>query len=69
MVFASSPGYAGIPPAPQFVYAMLILIAEDNGWRKLLAAPNRELELVNLRLLKTEVAAARADESHALTGF
>ena len=29
--FASSPGYAGMPPALQFVYAMLILIAEGNG--------------------------------------
>ena len=32
VVFASSPGYAGMPPALQFVYAMLILIAESNGW-------------------------------------
>ena len=31
VVFASSPGYAGMPPALQFVYAMLILIAEGNG--------------------------------------
>ena len=40
-----------------------------NGWRMLMAAPNRELELVNLRLLKSEVAAAWADVSHALRGF
>ena len=31
VVFASSPGYASMPPALQFVYAMLILIAEGNG--------------------------------------
>ena len=58
-----------MPPALQFVYAMLILIAEGNRWRTLLAAPNRELELVNLRLLKSEVAAAWADVSHAMRGF
>ena len=35
----------------------------------LLAAPNRELKPVNLRLLKSEVAAAWADVSHYLRGF
>ena len=34
-----------------------------------MAAPNRELEPVNLRLLKSEFAAAWADVSHALRGF
>ena len=52
VVFTSSPGYARMPPALQLVYAMLILIAEGNAWRMLMAAPNRELEPVNLRLLK-----------------
>ena len=69
VVFASSPGYAGMPPALQFVYAMLILIADGNEWRMLMAAPNRELVLVNLRLLKSEVAAAWADVSQTLRGF
>ena len=27
----TSPGYASMPPALQFVYAMLILIAEGNA--------------------------------------
>ena len=54
VVFVSSPGYAGMPPALQFVYAMLILIAEENGWRMLMAAPNLELESVILRLLKSD---------------
>ena len=58
VVFASSPGYTSMPPALQFVGAMLILIAEGSGLRMLMAAPNRELEPVNLRLLKSEVAAA-----------
>ena len=34
-----------------------------------MAAPNRELEPVNLRFLKTELAAACADVSHALRGI
>ena len=47
VVFTTSPGYASMPPAVQFVYAVLILIAEGNGWRILMAAPNRELESTN----------------------
>ena len=49
--------------------AILILIAEGNGWRMLMAAPNRELEPINLRLLKSELAAAWVDVSHALSRF
>ena len=67
--FTTSPGYASMPPALQFVYAILILIAEGNGWRILMAAPNRELEPTNLRLRRSELAAAWADVSHALRGF
>ena len=69
VAFTTSPGYASMPPALQFVYAILILIAEGNEWRVLMAAPNRELEPTNLRLLKSELAAACADVSHALRGF
>ena len=69
VVFTTSPGYASMPPALQFVYAVLILIAEGNEWRILMAAPNRELEPSNLRLRKSELAAAWADISHALRGF
>ena len=69
MVFTTSPGYASMPPALQFVYAILVLIAEGNAWRILVAAPNRELEPTNLRLRKSELAAAWADVSHALRGF
>ena len=57
VVFMTSPGYASMPPALQFVYAVLILIAEGNGWRILMAAP------------KSELTAAWADVSHALRGF
>ena len=69
VVFTTSPGYANMPPALQFVYAVLILIAEGSEWRILMAAPNRELEPSNLRLRKSELAAAWADISHALRGF
>ena len=69
VIFTTSPGYASMPPAQQFVYAVLILIAEGNAWRILMAAPNRELEQTNLRLRKSELAAAWADVSHALRGF
>ena len=44
VVLASSPGYAGMPPALQFVYAMLILNVEGKGWWMLMATPNRELD-------------------------
>ena len=69
VAFTTSPGYASMPPALQFLYAILVLIAEGNEWRVLMAAPNRELEPTNLRLLKSELAAAWADVSHALRGF
>ena len=68
VVFTTYPGYASMPPALQFVYAVLILIAEGNAWRILMAAPNRELEPTNLRFRKSEQA-AWADVSHALRGF
>ena len=69
VAFTTSPGYASMPPALQFVYAILILIAEGNAWRVLMAAPNRELEPTNLRLLRSELAAAWADVSHVLRVF
>ena len=69
VVFTTSPGYTSMPPSLQFVYAILILIAEGNAWRILMAAPNREQEPTNLRLRRSELAAAWADVSHALRGF
>ena len=69
VAFTTSPGYASMPAALQFVDAILILIAEGNGWHVLMAAPNRELEPTNLRLRKSELAVAWADVSHALRGF
>ena len=68
-VFTLSPGYSSMPPALQFVNAILVLIAQSSGLRMLMAVPNRELEPANLRLLKSERAAAWAQVSHALRGF
>ena len=65
----TSPGYASMSPALQFVYAVLILIAEGNGWRILMATPNRELEPTNWRLRKSELAAAWADVSPRVEGL
>ena len=39
VAFTTSPGCASMPPALQLKYAMLILIAEGNAWRVLIAAP------------------------------
>ena len=69
VAFTTSPGYASMPPALQLVYALMILIAEGDAWRILIAAPNRELEPTNLRLLNSELAVAWAYVSHALRGF
>ena len=69
VMFTSSLPYSNLPPALQIVHAVLVLIAEGSGLRMLMAAPNRELEPENLPLLKSEVAAAWADVSHALRGF
>ena len=68
VAFTTSPGYASMPPALQFVYANLILIAEGNAWRILMAAPNRELEPTNFRLQKSQLAESWADVSRALRG-
>ena len=69
VVLDSLPGNSRMPPALQLVYTMLVFIAESSGLRILMAAPYRELEPINLTLLKSEVAAAWADVSSTLRGF
>ena len=69
VAFTTSPGYASMSTALQFVYAILILIAEGNAWRVLMATPNCGLEPTNLRLLRSELAAAWEDVSRTLRGF
>ena len=63
-VFTSSPAYACMPLALQFVYAVLVLMAESSGMRILMAAPNGEWEPKNKRRLRSELAANWADISH-----
>ena len=48
LVLNSSPGYASMPPALKFVYALLVLIADGSGLGMLMAASSRELERENL---------------------
>ena len=38
VAFTTSPGYASMPPALQFVYAILIPIAEGNAWWRLITS-------------------------------
>ena len=39
-------------PASPFVYAMLVLIAEGNGWRMLMAAPKKVARTGELETLE-----------------
>ena len=49
VVLTSSPGYASMPPALRFIYAVLVPKLEGSGLRILMAAPNQELEPLDLR--------------------
>ena len=59
VVFASSPVYANMPPALNFVYAMLVLNAKGNGWRVLMADVSHALrgfyELADILIVLDEV--------------
>ena len=68
-VMFTSPVYASMLPALQIVYAVMVLIAESSEPPILMAAPKRELEPKDLRLLRSELAGFWADISHALRGF
>ena len=69
LMFTSSPGHASMPPALQFVYLVLVLIAESSGLRTRMAAPNREMERKNLGLLRSDLAASWTDIFQALKSF
>ena len=55
-VFALSPGYAYLPDALKFVYAMVALISEGK-YDVIISAPNCEVEAKNLRPLRAELPA------------
>ena len=68
VVFALSPGYAHLPDGLKFVYAIVALLSEGN-YDVIISAPNRLIEMENLRPLKAELPAVWSDISNAMRGF
>ena len=56
VVFALSPGYAHLPDGLKFVYAIAALHSEGK-YDVIISAPNRMIEMENLRPLKAELPA------------
>ena len=67
-VFALSPGYAHLPDALKFVYAMVALQSEGK-YDVIISAPNRGIEIENLKTFKAELPAVWSDISNAMRGF
>ena len=67
-VFALSPGYARVPDRLKFVYAIVALLSEGK-YDVIISAPNREIEMENLRPLRAELPAVWSDISNAMRGF
>ena len=68
VVFALSPGYACPPDGLKFVYAIVTLLSEGK-YDVIISAPNRMIEMENLRPLKAELPAVWSDISNAMRGF
>ena len=68
IVFALSPGYAHLPDGLKFVYAIVTLLSERK-YDVIISAPNRMIEMENLRPLKAELPAVWSDISNAMRGF
>ena len=68
VVFALSPGYAHLPDGLKFVYATVALLSEGK-YDVIISAPNRMIEVENLRPLKAELPAVWSDISNAMRGF
>ena len=68
VVFALSPGYARLPGGLKFVYAIVALLSEGK-YDVITSAPNREIEMENLRPLRAELPAVWSDISNAMRGF
>ena len=64
-VFALSPGYARLPDGLKFVYAIVALLSEGK-YDVIISAPNREIEMENLRPLRAELPPAWSDISNAM---
>ena len=67
-VFALSPGYARLPDGLKFVYAIVVLLSEGK-YDVIISAPNREIEMENLRPLRAELPVVWSDISNAMRGF
>ena len=67
-VFALSPGYAHFPDGLKFVYAMVALLSEEK-YDVIISAPNRGIEMENLRPLMVELPAVWSDISNEMRGF
>ena len=68
IVFALSPGYACLPDRLKFVYAIVTLLSERR-YDVIISAPNRMIEMENLRPLRVELPAVWSDISNAMRGF
>ena len=67
-VFALSPGYARLHDGLKVVYAIVSLLSEGK-YDVIISAPNREIEMENLRPLRAELTAMWSDISNAMRGF
>ena len=68
VVFALSPGYAHLPDGLKFVYAIVTSLSERK-YDVIISAPNRMIEMENLRPLRAELPAVWSDISNAMRGF
>ena len=68
VMFALSPGYAHFSDGLKFVYAIAALLSEGK-YDVIISAPNREIEMENLRPLRAELPAVWSDISNAMRGF
>ena len=68
IVFALSLGYACLPDGLKFVYAIVTLLSERK-YDLIISAPNRMIEIENLRLFRAELPAVWSDISNAMRGF
>ena len=67
-VFALSPGYVQLPDGLKFVYAMVALLSEGK-YDVIISAPNRGIEMENLRPLRAELHAVCSDISKEMREF
>ena len=68
VVFTLSTGYAHLRDGLKFVYAIVTLLSERK-YDVIISAPNRMIEMENLRPLRAELPAVWSDISNAMRGF